>query len=159
MNKLLLEGDKFIYKMHLRQHRFIHCESNSFTKNKERIQKFKETGGSRYICQNELGKACFQYDMANGDFKDMTSRTASDKILNDKAFNIVKDSKYHGYGRDLASMAYSCFDKKISGGSIKNENMLNKELAKLHKPVIRIFEKKLNSPFKDNIWGTNLVDI
>ena len=45
MNKLLLEGDKFIYKMHLRQHRFIHCESNSFTKNKERIQKFKETGG------------------------------------------------------------------------------------------------------------------
>ena len=89
--------------------------------------------------------------MANGNFKGMTSRT-SNKILNDKAFNIVKDSKYHGYGRGLASMAYSCFDKKISGSSIKNENMLNKELAKLHKRVIRIFEKNLTHLLK-TIFG------
>ena len=41
--------------------------------------KFKETGNSRYIYQNELDKACFQYDMAYGDFKDLTRRTASDK--------------------------------------------------------------------------------
>ena len=39
-------------------------------KNKERIQTFKETGGSRYIYQNKLDKACFQRDMAYGDFKE-----------------------------------------------------------------------------------------
>ena len=41
-----------------------------FTKSKERIQKFKQTGDSRYIYKNELDKACFQHDMAYGDFKD-----------------------------------------------------------------------------------------
>ena len=48
------------------------------TKNKKRIQKFKETGDSRYIYQNELDKDCFQHDLAYGDFKDLTRRT--DKI-------------------------------------------------------------------------------
>ena len=33
-----------------------------FTKNKERIQKFKEAGDSRYIYQKELNKACFQFE-------------------------------------------------------------------------------------------------
>ena len=58
--------------------------------NKERIQKFKEVKDSQYIYQNELEKACFQHDMAHGDFKHLTRRTASDKILRDKAFNIIK---------------------------------------------------------------------
>ena len=59
-------------------------------KNKERIQKLKETGDSQYIYQNELDKPCFQHDMAYGDFKYLTRRTAFDKILHDKAFNIAK---------------------------------------------------------------------
>ena len=58
--------------------------------NKERIQKFKEVKDSQYIYQNELEKACFEHDMAHGDFKHLTRRTASDKILRDKAFNIIK---------------------------------------------------------------------
>ena len=49
--------------------------------------------------------------MAYGDFKDLTRRTASDKILRDKAFNIAKNTKYDGYQRGLASMAYKFFDK------------------------------------------------
>ena len=93
------------------------------TKNKERIQKFKETGDAQYIYQNELDKACFQHDIAHGDFKDLTGRTASDKILRDKAFNIAKNLKYDGYQRGLVSMAYKFFDKKTSGSSIKNENI------------------------------------
>ena len=52
-------------------------------KKKERIQKFKETGGSRCIYQNKLEKACFKHDTAYGDFKDLTRRTASDKTLRD----------------------------------------------------------------------------
>ena len=53
--------------------------------------KFKETGDTRYIYKNELDKACFQLDMAYGDFKDLKRRTASDKILRDKVFNIAKN--------------------------------------------------------------------
>ena len=78
-------------------------------KNKERIQKFKETGNSRYIYQNKLDKACFQHDLAYGDFKDLTKRTASDKILCDEAFNIAENPKYDGYQRGLASMVYNFF--------------------------------------------------
>ena len=60
------------------------------TKYKERIQKFKETGDSRYIYQNELQKACFEYDMIDVGFKDLTRRTVSDKILRDKALILLK---------------------------------------------------------------------
>ena len=59
---------------------------------------------SRYIYQNELDKGCFQHDMAYGDFKDLTKRTAADKVLCDKAFNIAKNSKYDRYQQGLTSM-------------------------------------------------------
>ena len=78
-------------EMHLRQPGFAQSACGSFTKNKERIQKLKETGDSRYIYQNELNKACFQYDMAYGDFKDLSRRTASDKMFHDKVFDIAKN--------------------------------------------------------------------
>ena len=68
---------------------------------KKRIQKFKETGDSRYIYQNELDQASFQHDMAYRDFKYLRSRTTSDKILRDKAFNIAANPKYDGYQRGL----------------------------------------------------------
>ena len=58
-------------EMHLKQPGFIYSACGPFTKNKKRIQKFKETGDSSYIYKNELDKACFQYDIANGDFKDL----------------------------------------------------------------------------------------
>ena len=66
-------------------------------KKQEKKLKFKETGGSCYIYQNESDKACFQHDMAYGDLKDLTRRTVSDKILRDKAFNIAKNPKYDRY--------------------------------------------------------------
>ena len=104
INKFLLAGDKFTPKMHLKQPGFTHSACVPFTKNKERIQKFKETGDTSYIYKNELDNACFQHDMAYGDFKDLKKRTASGKILRDKAFNIGKNPKYDGYQRGLASM-------------------------------------------------------
>ena len=48
--------------------------------------------------------------MAYGDFKDFKKRTAADKFLKDKAFNIAKDHKYDGYKKRLASMVYKFFD-------------------------------------------------
>ena len=59
--------------------------------------------------------------MAYRDFKDLSRRTFADKLLRVKAFNIAKDPKHDGYLRQLVSMIYNCFDKKTSGGGIKNE--------------------------------------
>ena len=56
-------------EMPLRQSQFTYSASGLFTKSRKRIQKFKETGDSRYIYRKELDKACFQHDMAYGDFK------------------------------------------------------------------------------------------
>ena len=117
VNKRLLAGYKFIPEMHLRQPEFIYSACGPFTKNKERIQTFKEIGDSRYIYQNELDIACFEYDMAYGYFKDLTRRTGSDKILCDKGFDIDKNIKYDGYQCRLASMVFRFFHKRTSGWS------------------------------------------
>ena len=114
MDRFLLVGDKLMPEMNLRQSGFTYSACGPLTKHKERIQKFIETGDSRYIYQNKLGKACFQHDMAYGDFKDLPRSTASDKVLHDKAFNIAKNPKYDGCQRGFASIAYKCFDKNSS---------------------------------------------
>ena len=123
MNEILknfsLAEDKFMPEMHLRQPnvfskwKFTYSACGPFTKNKERIQKFKEPGDSRYVYQNKINKSCFEHDMAYGDFKDFHRRTASDKILRDKAFKIAKHSKHDGYQRGLALMVYNFLIKNI----------------------------------------------
>ena len=152
VNKILLAGNKFEPEMHVKQPGLNYSACGPFTKNKERIQKIKKTGDTSYIYKNKLDKACFQHDMAYGDFKDIKRRTASDKILRDKAFNIAKNPKYDGYQRGLASMVYKFFDKKsaslpdksVSGSGVaNNEIKQNLQLAKeLHKPIIRKFKKE-----------------
>ena len=77
VNKLLLAGDQFMPEMHLKQPGFTYSACGPFTKNKGRIKKYNETGDSRYIYQNELDKACFQHDIAYGDFKDLNKITAA----------------------------------------------------------------------------------
>ena len=98
--------------------------------------------------------------MAYGDFKDLARRTASDKVLRDKAFNITKNPKYDGYHRGLASMVYIFFDKKSVGNGV-NTHANNKKLAEeLQKPIIRSFKKRtIYSGFNDNIWGAHLADM
>ena len=76
--------------------------------------------------------------MAYGDFKDLARRTASDKVLRDKAFNIAKNPKYDGYQRGLASMIYKFFDKKSKGRGVNIPSEFNKKLSEeLNKPSIR----------------------
>ena len=124
-------------EMHLRQLGFTYNACGPFTKNKERIKKFKETGDSRYIYQNELDKTCFQHNMDYGNFKDLNRRTTADKVLHDKACNIAKNPKYDGYQHGLASMVYKFFNEKTSGGTVRNEIISNKKLVEeLHKPII-----------------------
>ena len=101
VNKFLLSGYKFMPEIHLKQPGFTYSACGPFTKTKERIQKFKETGDIKYIYRNELDKAYFQHDMSYGDSKDLAKRTASDKFLRDKAFNIASNPKYDGYQKRL----------------------------------------------------------
>ena len=170
-NKFLLARDKFMPEMHLRQPRFTDSACGPFTKNRERIQKLKETGDTGYIYKNELDKTCFQHDIAYGDFKDVKRRTASDKILRDKAFNIAKNPKYDGYQRGLTSKAYKFLNKKSTGSGRpsssaslivnNNDTKQNLQLAEeLHKSIIEKFKKiKVYSGFEDNIWGADLADM
>ena len=71
VNKFLLAGDKFMPEMDLKQHGFTYSACGPFTKNRERIQKFKETGDTNYIYKNELNKACFQHGLVYRGFKDL----------------------------------------------------------------------------------------
>ena len=156
VNKFLLAGDKFMPEMHLRQPGFTYSACGPFTKNKQTVQKFKETGDTSYIYKNELDKACFQHDMAYGDFKDLTKRTAADTVLRDKAFKIASDQKYDGYQRGLASMIYKFFDKKSqgSGAASNNENIQKVKKDKKGISIVNAFQEILNdSKRKPNkIW-------
>ena len=111
--KLLLVDDKFMPEMHLKQPGFTYSACGPFTKNKERIEKFMQTGNTDFIYRNELDKACFQHDMAYGKSKDLAKRTQSGKVLKDKAFKIASDLKYDGYQRGLASMFTSFLVKNL----------------------------------------------
>ena len=160
VNKFLLVGDKFMPEMHLRQSGFTYRACGRFTKNKERIQKFKETGDTSYIYKNELDKACFQHDKAYGDFKDLAKRTTVDKVLRDKAFKISSDQKYDGYQRGLASMVHRFFDKKSQGSgrplssAFQVANKENIQLAdELYKPIITKFKKKRCIHDLETIFG------
>ena len=52
INKFLLAGDNFMPEMHFRQLQFTYSTCEPFTKHKQRIQKFKETGDTNYIYKN-----------------------------------------------------------------------------------------------------------
>ena len=118
-----------------------------------------QTANTDYIYKNDLEKACFQHGMTYGKFKDLAKRAQSDKVLRDKDFEITCNPKCDGYQRGLASMICMFLDKKSSGNSIKNEIKQNQQLAnKIYKPIARkLKRKKVNSSFKENIWGADLL--
>ena len=159
INKFLLAGDKFMPEMQLRQPQFVYSACGPFTRHKERIKKFKQTGDTCYIYRNDLDKACFQHDSAYADNKDLINRIKADKVLKHKACNIASNPEYDGYQRGLASMVYKFFDKKSMGkGFVKDSSLIFAD--ELHKPVIKKFNKrKVYSQFKDNIWGVDLAYI
>ena len=177
VNKFLLAGDKFMPELHLKDPKVgTYSACGPFTKTKERVERFKETGDVTNIYKNQLDQACFQHDLAYGN-KDLATRTSADKVLRDKAFQIAQDESKDGYQRSLASMVYKFFDKKVSGaGNNKNTNNTNNsnntnntnntdntntQLAdELHRRIIRKFPKRKVIPGSfDNIWGADLADM
>ena len=79
-----------------------------------------QTGYTNHIYKNDLGKGCFQHDMAYGKYKDLTKRTESEKVLRDKAFKIAGNPKYDGFESGLASLIYKFFDKESKDSGIKS---------------------------------------
>ena len=64
INKFASTGDKIMPKFYLKQLGFTYSACGPFTKHHERIQKFRETGNLKYLCRNELDRACFAHDPA-----------------------------------------------------------------------------------------------
>ena len=75
VNQFLLAGDKFMPELHLKQPGFTYSACGSFTKNKERLEKFMQTGNTNFLYRNELDKVFFQHDMTYGKSKDLAKRT------------------------------------------------------------------------------------
>ena len=150
INKFLLAGDKFMPEMHLRQPQFIYSTCGPFTRYRERIKKFKQTGDTRYIYRNDLDKACFQHNSAYANNKDLINRTKADKVLRDKVYNIASNPEYDGYQRGLASMVYKFSDKKSIGSGIAGPSPL-KLSDELHKPVNLNFKNLIKEKYIHNL--------
>ena len=136
VNTFLLTEDKFVPEMNLGEPGFTYSVCGPSTKNKERIQKFKESGDSRYIYQNGLDKACYLHDMAYGDLSIYLAEQLLIKYYVIKRY-FAKNPKFDGNKMGFASMVFdkkstSLADKSASGSGIKNENMSNQQLLKNH---------------------------
>ena len=70
VNKFLLVGDRFMPEMHLKQPGFTYSACGPFTKSKERTESLCKLE-IQIFYRNELGKACFQYNMAYDKIKDL----------------------------------------------------------------------------------------
>ena len=91
VNKYSLAGHTFMPEMHLKQPGFTYSSCGLFTENKERIEKFIQTGNTNFIYKNGLDKACFQHNIAYRKSKDLAKRTQSHNVLRDKAFEIANN--------------------------------------------------------------------
>ena len=143
VNNFLLAGDKFMIEMHLKHPEFTYSTCRPFTKNKERIQRLKWTGDSKYIYKNELDKACFQHDTVYRDFKDLARRTTSDKVLRDKAIHIPKDPKYDGYQRGFASMVYGFLIKNLQVVALSLYQINNLQISFINQLLKKLKEKSI----------------
>ena len=91
--------DKFMSQFRLKQPWFTYSACGPFTKHREWIQEFRQTGNLKHLYRNELDKACFAHDAGYSDSKDLVNRTTSNKILKDRAYEIARNCDYHGYQR------------------------------------------------------------
>ena len=172
INKFLLTGDKFMAELHLKYPRVTYSACGPFTKHREKIQKFRETSNLQHLYRNKLDKACFPYDAAYSNNKDLAKKIISHKTLKDRSYEMSRNRGYYGYQRALASMVYKFFDKETGSGAIATSKpgaiatskagvSINEQLDKeLQKPVTKKFKRrKFYTRFKDNIGEADLAEI
>ena len=154
--KFLLSGDKFMPELHLKQPVFTYSACGPFTKHRERIQIFKDTGHLKHLHRNELKKACFAHGAAYCDSKGLAKRVISDNILKDRAYENATNCQYDGCHRALASIVCVFFDKKLGSGITVNEKVA-KEIHTL--AIEKLKRRQVYARFKDNIWVADLAEI
>ena len=86
----MMTAGKFLPELHLKQPGFTYRACGTFTKHRERIEKFKETNNLKHLYRNELDKACFAHDAVYSNSKDLAKRTISDRILKGRAYEIAR---------------------------------------------------------------------
>ena len=151
---------------------FTYTAYGPFTKDRERIEKFRETGNLKILYRKESDKAGLALDTSYLDSKDLSKNYIyiyiyiylSDKIFKDRDYEITGSRGYDGYQRGLASLCYKFVDQKNgSRGWVTSKDgiYLNEQLDKdLHKPVTKKFKRrKVYARFKDNIWAEDLAEI
>ena len=89
INKFFLTGDKFMPELYLKQPRFTYTICGPFTKYRERIQQFRETGYLKNLYRDKLDKVRFSDDAAYFDSKDLAKKTVSDQILNTELIKLI----------------------------------------------------------------------
>ena len=105
------------------------------------------------------------YNIAYWYIKYIPRKLASDKVLPDKTFSIVKSPKYDRYQRRFTPIFFIILNKKFAGvntfsGAIKSEIILNQQLAQLatiitnNKPTIKQANYKKNTIFGIKIQET-----
>ena len=113
-----MTGDKFVPELDLKHPGFTYSACGTFTKHRERIQEIRKTSNLNSLYRNELDKACFPFDTAYSESKDVANRATSDKTFKDRAYEIANNCGYDGYQRPLTSMVYKFFDKKTGSGAV-----------------------------------------
>ena len=108
IKKCLLNGNKLLPELHLKQLGFTYSACGPLTKHGDRIQKFREWGNLKHLYRNELGKACFVHNARNSDCKRLPKRDTVFQIRYWK----IQLMKYDGYQRALASMVYNFFSSE-----------------------------------------------
>ena len=85
VNKMLLAGDTFMSETHLKQPGFTYSACAPFTKNKERIQKVKETGDTKYIYQRRLATmVCKSFDRKTASLADKSASGEAVKSISNQ---------------------------------------------------------------------------
>ena len=110
------------------------------------------------MSSDENNWACFSHDTAYSDSEYLAKRTVSDKILQDRSYEIAINVKYDGFQRVLGSIVYNFFEKKLGA---ETKVSANEELAQeSHEPVFQKFKrKKVYVRFNDNIWVADLAEM
>ena len=105
----MLAGHRFISELRLWQFLFTYSNYGPSSKYKEEREKWRKPRNATYIYQNELGNACFQHDMAYGDFKHLPKRKALKKYLILLKIHNIIDIKITTFFKDAFQSYYDLF--------------------------------------------------
>ena len=123
VNKFFLADDKSVPEMNLKQPGFTYSPCSPSTKNKERTEKFLQTGNADFIYRNELDKACFQHDMV---YKFFDQKSSDGAIKAKPNYQITNELHRQIIRKFKRRKVYSSFRDNIWGVDLADMRSLSK---------------------------------